>query len=293
MGSDGITLGESFCAITDEEILKMSKASNLKQSSLQCNDTLSTSLLHTVKASCKNVPYSDEADTEARTKLFGLWTCFGPLCVFFTISPADECSFRVSLFCNTSKQNLPDVNASEDQCIANMLFQAKERTEILGACAREFNSLIVMEILIGWNSKKREQTRKGIFGQVMAWGDTTEEQGWFTLHSHILLWIVNFDHLVTMLWSNKEDIREKAKTELLKYFENIMCSTYDIREEEFVHKKFSKKTSECIRQSGDVPVKDSCCTDLCENKKSEENIENELCWINPVMYDQQYLRNMR
>ena len=48
-GSDGITLGESFCAITDEEILKMSKASNLKQSSLQCNDTLSTSLLHTVK----------------------------------------------------------------------------------------------------------------------------------------------------------------------------------------------------------------------------------------------------
>ena len=29
-GSDGITLGESFCAITDEEILKMSKAPNLK-----------------------------------------------------------------------------------------------------------------------------------------------------------------------------------------------------------------------------------------------------------------------
>ena len=55
-----------------------------------------------------------------------------------------------------------------------------------------------MEILIGWDSKKREQIRKRIFGQVMAWGDTTKEQGRFTLHSHILLWIVNFDHLVTM-----------------------------------------------------------------------------------------------
>ena len=101
--------------------------------------------------------------------------------------------------------------------------------------------------------------------------------------------IVNVDHLVKMLWSNKEEIREKAKTELLKYFERIMRSTYDIREEEFVHKKFNKKTSESIRQSGDVPVKDSCCTDLCENKKSEQN---EICWINPVVYDQQYRRNM-
>ena len=77
----------------------------------------------------------------------------------------------------------------------------------------------------------------------MAWGDTTEEQGWFTLHSHILLWIVNFDHLVTMLWSNKEDIREKAKTELLKYFEKL-----------YVLLMTSERRNLCIRNLARNPV---------------------------------------
>ena len=76
-----------------------------------------------------------------------------------------------------------------------------------------------MEILIGWNSKEGKQTRPGFFGNVVAWGDTTEEQGRFTLHAHILLFIKDFDRLISMLWSTKQDIREKAKAELIDYFE--------------------------------------------------------------------------
>ena len=94
-----------------------------------------------------------------------------------------------------------------------------------------------MKCLIGWDWKKGKQVRNGIFGQVLAWCDTTEEQGGFTLHSHILWFIKDFDRLVIMLWSDDEDLKKQAKEELLKYFQKIMCSSYDIKEEEFGHQK--------------------------------------------------------
>jgi hypothetical protein len=276
-GNDGITLGEAFSNVTDDQIMNMAKASQVRDLFSEGGDMVPATLLHTVKTSCKNVPYADEATLEARTKLFGLWTHFGPPSIFFTISPADECSFRVGLYCNTSKQYLPNPNISENDCIASMLFRAKERTENPGACAREFNALrdIVMEILIGWDSKKGEQTRKGIFGEVLAWGDTTEEQGRLTLHAHILLFIKNFDRLRSLLWSDKEEIREKAKSELIKYFEKVMCSTYDISEEELAHEREQKDMSVSLHTpAADLEVK-------------------EVCRIAPVIMEKQVLRNMR
>jgi hypothetical protein len=97
-GNDGITLEEAFSNVTDEQIMNMAKASRLRDLFSEGQDTVPATLLHTVKTSCKNVPYADEATLEARTKLFGLWTHFGPPSIFFTISPADECSFRVGLY---------------------------------------------------------------------------------------------------------------------------------------------------------------------------------------------------
>jgi hypothetical protein len=239
-GGDGITLGKTFSCVTDSQMLSLAEASSLTQKpGVPSGNSQASSLLHTIKASCKSIPYSDEAASDARTKLFAFWNYFGPPSIFFTISPADECSFRIQLFCNTSKQVLPKPNTSENECVACMLFTSQIRTENPGACAWEFNSLrdIVMECLIGWDCKKGKQVRNGIFGEILAWCETTEEQGRFTLHAHILLFIKNFDRLVTLLWSENEDLKKQAKEELLRYFQSIMCSSYDIKEEEFVHQK--------------------------------------------------------
>jgi len=70
--------------------------SYLKKTKMDINSGItntSTKLIHTVSAACKNVPYSDAAAKEARTKLFSMWYSLGPPSVFFTISPGDECSF--------------------------------------------------------------------------------------------------------------------------------------------------------------------------------------------------------
>jgi len=70
---------------------------------------------------------------------------------------------------------------------------------------------IIMEVLIGWVFKEGKQGFFGIFGEVLGWSDTTEEQERKSLHSHILLFIVLFDRLITTLWSTSEEVRRKAK----------------------------------------------------------------------------------
>jgi len=190
-----------------------------------------------------------------------------------------------------------------------MLFTSQIRTENSGACAREFNSLrdIILECLIGWDSKKGKQVRNGIFGQVLAWCDTTEEQGRFTLHSHILLFIKHFDRLVIMLWSDDEDLKKQAKEELLKYFQKIMCSSYDITEEEFGHQKLilPKVGTNLTSTSQGTTTDNSFIVDSFvepgEDKFASVNevaLRDEIqaadvCRVIPTVMEKQSLRNLR
>jgi hypothetical protein len=90
-----------------------------------------------VSAACKNIPYSDEAAKEARTKLFSMLYSLGPPSVFFTISPGDECSFRIKLYLNLKMEFLPQPTDDENALIFDSVFRSKLRIDNPGACARE------------------------------------------------------------------------------------------------------------------------------------------------------------
>jgi hypothetical protein len=160
-----------------------------------------------------------------------MWYSFGPPSVFFTISPGDECSFHIKLYLNLKMELLPQPTTDENVLISDLVFRSKLRIDNPGTCAREYNSImqIIMESLAGWNFKEQKQGYYGIFGEVMGWCDTTEEQARYTLHSHILLFIAQFDWLISLLWSDSEHIRRKAKDELTKYMEQTMSSTYQLQ----------------------------------------------------------------
>jgi len=79
-------------------------------------------LLNTIRACCKSVPYSNEATLEARSKFFGLWYQFSPPSIIFTVSPGDECNFRVQLYSNPVKQQLPNAKICQSECIGDYLF---------------------------------------------------------------------------------------------------------------------------------------------------------------------------
>ena len=198
-----------------------------------------TSLIHTVTAACKNIPYTDEAAKEARTKLFSMWYSIGPPAAFFTISPGDECSFRINLFVNNKMELLPKTTFNQNECIADMLFWSKIHIDNPGACAREYSSImqIVMESLIGWDFSLGKQTSLGIFGEILGWCDTTEEQARYSLHSHVLLFIALFDKLISLLWSASDLVRKKAQSELKEYMVKTMCASYELMEQDFMHIK--------------------------------------------------------
>ena len=63
-------------------------------------------LFRSVRGQTSSIGHSSEAASFARQKLFSLWHYFGAPAVFFTVTPCDECSFRVRLY-TTSKTLSP------------------------------------------------------------------------------------------------------------------------------------------------------------------------------------------
>ncbi|MGH7955325.1 MAG: hypothetical protein ACREOZ_05125, partial [Gloeomargaritales cyanobacterium] len=87
---------------------------------------------------------------------------------------------------------------------------------------------IIIEDLLGWDMNRGKRKRRGIFGNVLAWGEACEEQGRFTLHSHMLVWIEDFNNIRMKIFSPIEKDRDLARQCLLRYVSLIMSSSYDI-----------------------------------------------------------------
>ncbi len=80
-------------------------------------------------------------------------------------------------------------------------------------------------MLIGWD-KENHNGRNGIFGRPQAYADCCEEQARYTLHSHISIWIENFNDTCNLLFHENEMIRQEAKNELELYFSKISQSSF-------------------------------------------------------------------
>jgi hypothetical protein len=96
---------------------------------------------------------------------------------------------------------IPQPNSDETDLISNFHFCIKLRIDYLGAYARECESImqVIMESIIGWNFWEQKQSSLGICGEVWGLSNATEEQARCTLHSHMLLFIAQFDTLIVML----------------------------------------------------------------------------------------------
>ena len=101
------------------------------------------------------------------------------------------------------------------------------RNSCPGACALQYESImqIVISALLGWD-KKKCIGRKGIFGKVIAYADACEEQARFTLHSHMCIWIEDFNKLQDLIFHDSVIIRTKARQELKAYFEKISQASF-------------------------------------------------------------------
>jgi len=178
-------------------------------------------LFTSVRGQSSSIGHSNEAASFARHKLFSLWHYFGAPAVFFTVTPCDECSFWVRLYATAKEHSLPTMEQIQDKdfCLLDLTTRKKLRSKHPGACTLEYQNIvqIVINILIGWNNKTG-QGSNGIFGIPLAYADCCEEQARYTLHSHISVWIKDFNTVRNLLFCNDIDTSTKAKMELQKYF---------------------------------------------------------------------------
>jgi hypothetical protein len=68
-----------------------------------CSDHRVNSVIKSITTSCKSLGYTAEAAAAARRRQFAMMDFFGLNSLFLTITPDDECSFRVRLYADPDK----------------------------------------------------------------------------------------------------------------------------------------------------------------------------------------------
>lgn len=226
----GKSLAEKISQMTVHDIKKAAtELSSQQQNNEKCvTSTTASSFLKSVSTSCKVMGHTTEAAKEARRKVYALTEYFGTHSIFFTVTPDDECTFIVRMYANMGRKTyIPKCDCSEEECIADFKLRAKTRTKYPGACSIYYQSVLqgVYEIL-GWDLHKNRKKGVGIFGEPIAIMRADEEQNRHTLHGHFLIWIKNFDKVISELFHSDLTRREEARMKLSKYVERVFCSDY-------------------------------------------------------------------
>ena len=152
------TLADSLSQLTQNQVQRAAK--QVLKGETTDNETLKK-LFSSIKGQSSALGHSNEAASYARHKLFSLWHYFGPPAVFFTVTPCDECSFRVRLYATCQEHKLPSTESIHDRskCLLDFNARKKWRTDYPGACAIEYESVmqIVIAVLIGWDNEKKKE----------------------------------------------------------------------------------------------------------------------------------------
>ena len=197
-------------------------------SSTETTNNCASAFLKSVTTSCKVLGHTTEAAKEARRKVYAMTERYGSHSIMFTVTPCDECTFKVSMYANEGEVlKIPSCDCEETKCIQNFYLRAKMRTTYPGACSLYYQSAIqaVYEML-GWDPVNNRPKGIGIFGECIANVRADEEQGRGTLHAHILVWIKNFSEVSSKLFHQDEEVRSSARDCLVEYIEKNFQSDY-------------------------------------------------------------------
>ena len=275
----GAPLAEKISQLTSREVENAANDLTMAQQQQENNGTSNNSncasaFLKSVTTSCKVLGHTTEAAKDARRKTYSMTEFFGPHSVFFTVTPCDECTYRVRLYANEGKPiDLPLCDCDETECISDFTIRSKVRTTYPGACSLFYQAAIqsVYELL-GWDPIKNCSKRRGIFGDCIAIVRADEEQGRGTLHAHILVWIKNFAQISSKLFHPDEEMRNNARECLREFVDNNFTSDYGYDDSVQVTCKecgFSGSISDVLCESSLQDLRDGRNKHLCCELKGE------------------------
>lgn len=175
----GLPFADAISQLSTNDITKAAERASKRSHNDDRDTSLAGKFIDKISTSCKVIGYSAAAASEARRKMFGYCDRLGMPSMFVTVSPDDECSFRVRLWASAGTEiDMLNLDLSDADCILDYKVRKNTRINYPGACAIEYQSIVqvLLRDLFGWDSDKQEGT-EGIFGTLLAWTVAHEEQG--------------------------------------------------------------------------------------------------------------------
>ena len=206
--------------------------------------------LQSMDAITKGMAHSRGAAGQARSEMFSKCTRFGLPALFFTVTPEDHCNFRIQVLRHGKKDFFPHANEM-NQSKLNDIYEAcaETRTFYPGLCAIDFRNILhlVVRYVLGWN-EDTQTAEEGAFGKILAFYEAVEEQARKTLHVHFIVWLQDWNELLSRLYSDESDTRLLAGQELGKFVDKVMSNKLhgnDTKVEKFDHDCESKDIEFC------------------------------------------------
>ena len=228
---NGVQLAEKLSRLTVNELRSACEimAKTDRQVDYGHRSTDGVSFLKSVTTSCKVLGHTTEAAKEARRKVYAMSERYGAHSIFLTVTPDDQCCFRVRMFANNGGPiDVPRPDCSEGECVADFVRREDARTKYPGACSLNYQACCQQVFdLLGWDYEGDKYIRTGFLGDCVAFVRADEEQGRGTLHGHWLIWIKDFNKIREKLFSSNLDEREKARSMLKRYVDATFCSDYN------------------------------------------------------------------
>ena len=142
-------------------------------------------------------PFSRAANLLNRQDVYAAHNNNGKAHLWITISPPDHECRKILFYALQPKQFIPHEDQVPD---AALRFKVLADNPVAAALHFERVLNVLIENIIGWDRKKKMPKRSGgLFGIPKAWVRVVEEQGRLTLHTHMLLWLIGHEDLMSRL----------------------------------------------------------------------------------------------
>ena len=210
--------------ITHDDVRETARARG--RGDFRSGTNASKALLSAIDGTARALPHTDEAAKKARSDSEAMQHEFGVGSIFLTVTFDDNNSLLLQVLCHELiDDDTPIEELSDEDCADRVRKRTLLRAKYPGMTSIHFEILfnILLEEVIGWDTKKNKPMEKpGLFGEPYALASALEEQGRKTLHTHLTIWIKNFQRLQKqMFFGATKEIRENAMSQLAAYHERI------------------------------------------------------------------------
>lgn len=144
--------GQPFTEVISTLTKDQSKASADKLLKIVPDSSVAGEFLQKTETSCKTIGYTAVAVRVNRQLMYSLFDRYRIPSIFFTVSPNEECSFRVRLWANSGQQfHLGLLKYTDSECIADFTLRKETRLQYPGTYALEYESIVqvILKVLFG------------------------------------------------------------------------------------------------------------------------------------------------